>query len=54
MTACILSPRKNLKEGKIAVNTPIAKGLLGKKKGDVVAIAAPVGTMNFEIVEISI
>ncbi|MBO7255309.1 MAG: transcription elongation factor GreA [Paludibacteraceae bacterium] len=44
----------NLKEGKIAVNTPIAKGLLGKKKGDVVAIAAPVGTMNFEIVEISI
>ena len=44
----------NLKEGKIAVNTPIAKGLLGKKKGDVVAIAAPVGTINFEIVEISI
>ena len=44
----------NLKEGKIAVNTPIAKGLLGKKKGDVEAIAAPVGTINFEIVEISI
>jgi len=44
----------NLKEGKIAVNTPIGKGLLGKKKGDIVEIAAPVGTMNFEIVEISI
>lgn len=44
----------NLREGKIAVNTPIGKGLLGKKKGDIVEIAAPVGTMKFEIIEISI
>ncbi|MBQ7389388.1 MAG: transcription elongation factor GreA [Paludibacteraceae bacterium] len=44
----------NLREGKIAVNTPIGKGLLGKKKGETVEIAAPVGTMKFEIIEISI
>lgn len=44
----------NLREGKIAVNTPIGKGLLGKKKGEIVEIAAPVGTMKFEIIEISI
>ena len=44
----------NLREGKIAVNTPIGEGLLGKKKGEIVEIAAPVGTMKFEIIEISI
>jgi len=44
----------NLKEGKIAVNTPIAKGLLGKKVGDVVNINVPSGQMSFEVVEISI
>ena len=44
----------NLREGKIAVNTPIGKGLIGKKKGEIVEIAAPVGTMKFEIIEISI
>ena len=44
----------NLKEGKIAVNTPIAKGLLGKKVGDVVEINVPSGLMSFEVVDISI
>ena len=44
----------NLKEGKIAVNTPIGKGLLGKKKGDVVEISVPSGIITFEIVSISI
>jgi transcription elongation factor GreA len=44
----------NLKEGKLAVNTPIAKGLLGKKVGDVVEINVPSGLMSFEIIEISI
>ena len=44
----------NLKEGKLAVNTPIAKGLLGKKVGDVVEITVPSGLMSFEVVEISI
>ena len=44
----------NLKEGKISVSTPIAKGLIGKKVGDVVEIKVPSGIIPFEIVEISI
>ena len=44
----------NLKEGKIAVNTPIGKGLLGKKVGDVVEIQVPSGVMTFEVIDISI
>ena len=44
----------NLKEGKISVNTPIAKGLLGKKVGEVVKVQIPSGTAEFEILEISL
>ena len=44
----------NLKAGKIAVNTPIGKGLLGKKIGDVVDINVPSGIMSFEIMNITI
>lgn len=44
----------NFKEGKISVNTPIAKGLFGKKVGDIVNIKVPSGVIPFEIVEISI
>ncbi|NJK94447.1 MAG: transcription elongation factor GreA [Chloroflexia bacterium] len=43
----------NLKEGKLSVNTPIAKGLIGKKMGDQVEITVPSGKMAFEIVEIN-
>jgi transcription elongation factor GreA len=44
----------NLKEQKIAVNTPIAKGLLGKKAGEIVDIKVPQGVISFEIVKIGI
>ena len=44
----------NLKEKKISVNTPIAKGLMGKKKGDVVEVQTPGGLLSFEILEIAI
>ncbi|HOW40429.1 MAG TPA: transcription elongation factor GreA [Bacteroidales bacterium] len=44
----------NLKQGKIAVNSPIAQGIIGKKVGDVVQIKVPSGVIPFEIVEISI
>lgn len=44
----------DLKNGKISVSTPIAKGLLGKKVGDVVEIKVPSGLMSFEVVEISL
>lgn len=44
----------DVKSGKISVATPIAKGLLGKKVGDVVDIKVPSGVMSFEILEISL
>lgn len=44
----------NLREHKIASNTPIAQALIGHKVGDVVAVKAPAGTMNFEIIKIEI
>jgi len=43
----------NLREKKIGASTPIAKGLLGHKKGELVEIKVPAGTMKFEIQEIS-
>ena len=43
----------NLKEGKISITSPIAKGLLGKKTGDVVDVKVPSGTIPFEIIRIS-
>ena len=44
----------NLKESKIAVNTPIGKGLLGKKVGEVAEIKVPNGIMTFEIIDIAL
>jgi transcription elongation factor GreA len=44
----------DVKSGKISVATPIARGLLGKKVGDVVDIKVPSGLMSFEIMEISL
>jgi len=44
----------NMREGKISISTPIAKGLLGHKVGDVVEVSVPAGVMQFEIVEIAI
>jgi transcription elongation factor GreA len=43
----------DLKSGKISVNSPIGKGLLGKKVGDIAEIKVPNGTMGFEIVAIT-
>jgi transcription elongation factor GreA len=43
----------NLAAGKISVNSPIGKGLLGKSVGDVAEIQVPSGIMKFEILEIS-
>ena len=44
----------NLREMKISTSTPIAKGLMGHKVGDVVEIKVPAGVMQFEILEIAI
>jgi transcription elongation factor GreA len=55
MTYTLVSENEaDLKNARIAVNTPIAQGLMGKKVGDVAEIIVPSGTMTFEIVEISI
>ncbi len=43
----------DIKAGKISVDSPIGKGLLGKRKGDVVEIEVPNGKIKFEIIEIS-
>jgi transcription elongation factor GreA len=44
----------DIKTGKISVATPIAKGLLGRKVGEVVEIKVPSGVMSFEIIDISL
>lgn len=44
----------DLKLGRISIQTPIAKGLMGKKLGDVVEIQVPSGKMEFEIIDIAI
>lgn len=43
----------DLKAGKISVDSPIGKGLLGKKVGELADISVPSGTMKFEVLEIS-
>ncbi|MDG1037428.1 MAG: transcription elongation factor GreA [Polaribacter sp.] len=43
----------DVKNGKLSVNSPIGKGLLGKKVGDIAEIKVPNGIMKFEIVQIS-
>ncbi len=43
----------DLKSGKISVNSPIGKGLVGKTVGDKAEIQTPGGKMSFEVLEIS-
>ena len=43
----------NTKEGKISVTSPIGKGLLGKKKGEVAQVTTPAGVLEFEILDIN-
>ena len=44
----------NIAEGKIAISTPIAKGLLGKKVGEIAQVKVPIGLLEFEVLEISL
>ncbi len=43
----------DLKSGKISVGSPIGKGLLGKKIGEVADVTTPGGVIKFEVLEIS-
>ncbi len=42
----------DIKTGKISVESPIGKGLLGKQVGDTAEISVPNGTMKFEVLKI--
>ncbi|ACL72066.1 transcription elongation factor GreA [Thioalkalivibrio sulfidiphilus HL-EbGr7] len=42
----------DIKEGKISVNSPIARALIGKEEGDVVTVKAPGGDKDYEIVAV--
>ncbi|MEP5288494.1 transcription elongation factor GreA [Ekhidna sp.] len=44
----------DLKSGKISIQSPIGKGLLGKKKGEKAMIKVPAGDIEFEIMNISV
>ena len=43
----------DIKTGKLSVTSPIGKGLLGKKVGEIAEILVPNGTLKFEILEVS-
>jgi transcription elongation factor GreA len=45
--------KEDFGQNKILTNSPIGKGLVGKKKGDIAEIQVPMGTLRFEIVEIA-
>lgn len=44
----------DLKSNKISIKSPIGKGLMGKKVGETALVQAPVGNMEFEILDISL
>ena len=44
----------NVAEGKLATTTPIAKGLLGKKVGDIAEVVVTAGKLQFKVLEISL
>lgn len=53
MYKLVAQSEADLKTGKISVDSPIGKGLLGKEVGDIAEIQVPNGVMKFEIIEIS-
>jgi len=42
----------DIKQGKLSVGSPIARALVGKSEGDVVAVKTPSGLVEYEIVEV--
>jgi transcription elongation factor GreA len=51
--AIVSETEADIKQNRMSINTPIAKGLLGKKVGDVVEVQVPNGIMSFEVLEIT-
>ena len=55
LTYKIVSEKEaDLKAGKISITSPIGRGLLGKKVGDVAEVQAPAGVIKFKVEDISI
>ncbi|HKK06328.1 MAG TPA: transcription elongation factor GreA [Gammaproteobacteria bacterium] len=42
----------DIKAGKISINSPIARALIGKQEGDIAQVQAPSGVKEYEIVEV--
>lgn len=42
----------DVKQGKISVNTPVARSIIGKRSGDVVEVKVPSGTKEYEVIDI--
>jgi len=54
MTYTLVAPKEaNLAAGKISVKSPIGKGLLGSKVGEIAEVEVPTGIVKFEILEIT-
>jgi transcription elongation factor GreA len=51
--AIVPEKEANMKEGKISIESPVAKGLLGKTVGQIAEIQVPAGLIKFEVLEIS-
>jgi transcription elongation factor GreA len=49
----VADSESDVRNGKLSVNSPIGKGLLGKKVGEIAEIQVPNGIMKFEVVDIS-
>ncbi len=49
----VAESESDIKTGKISVSSPIGKGLLGKKVGEVAEIAVPSGSLKLEVIEIT-
>ena len=49
----VADSESDVRNGKLSVNSPIGKGLLGKKVGEIAEIEVPNGIMKFEVMEIS-
>ncbi len=50
----VAEEESDLKKNKISIKSPIGKGLLGKRIGEVAVIKVPAGSLEFEILEISL
>lgn len=44
----------NFKQGKISIASPVGKGLLGKKVGEIAEISVPAGVMTYKLLSISL